>query len=71
MLFAHPPAMDGTQELERLREQARRCRRLARDVSDGRTVQALAALAIDYDRQAAALELRLRALAGNAAASAA
>lgn len=35
------------------REQAARCRRLARDASDARTAQALMQLAEDYDQKAA------------------
>jgi len=38
------------------REQALRCRRLARDVGDARTAQALIKLAEDYDRKAAGVE---------------
>jgi hypothetical protein len=53
--------MDEPHELDRLREQAQRCRRLASDVSDRRTMQALTELALDYDRQAEELERHLRA----------
>jgi hypothetical protein len=40
----------------KLREQASRCRRLARDAGDARTAQVLIQLAEDYDRKAAAVE---------------
>jgi len=48
----------ATRGSNNLREQASRCRRLARDVGDARTAQALIQLAEDYDRKAAALEAR-------------
>ena len=63
--------MNDEHELDRLREQAQRCRRLAREVSDRRTAQALTELAFDYDRQAEALERSLCTPAGEAHSSAA
>ena len=43
-------------DIVHLREQAKRCRRLAADIGDRRTIQALIDLASEYERQAADLE---------------
>jgi hypothetical protein len=45
-------------ELDHLREQAARCRRLAADFADLQTVQALTQLAAEYERRARELEER-------------
>jgi hypothetical protein len=47
-------------EVERLRDQAKRCRRLAGEFSDKQTGQTLVRLAADYDRQADELEKLLQ-----------
>ena len=39
-----------------LREQAARCRRLARDVADGKVAKSLLGMADDFEPEAAALE---------------
>lgn len=52
-------------DVKRLREEAARCRRLAEEFSDKRTVKDLTELADDYERRARELEGRLPPDAGD------
>ena len=52
------------EELAHLRQEAARCRRLAAQFLDKRTVNALTALADDYERRAREAEECLRSSAG-------
>jgi hypothetical protein len=53
-----PMAKEGSATVETLRDQAERCRRLARAISDSRVASALLKLAGEFDERAAAMESR-------------